>query len=135
MAAMQTARDVPMLITCGASSSERRITPSWTITQLKAKIEQVTGIPPSSQGLMLHAGGQKHSIEAEDEDAVQVGKWPLVDYAEIKVSHTELWGLELRLASIVIVCHVTRGRNPRLDLGPCESIVPNYLSTDCTRLL
>ncbi|EXJ61092.1 hypothetical protein A1O7_05245 [Cladophialophora yegresii CBS 114405] len=32
-------------------SAERRITPSWTVAQLKAKLEPITGIPASSQSL------------------------------------------------------------------------------------
>ncbi|KEF51266.1 uncharacterized protein A1O9_12616 [Exophiala aquamarina CBS 119918] len=32
-------------------SAERRITPSWTISQLKSKLEPVTGIPSPSQSL------------------------------------------------------------------------------------
>merc|ERR1711939_1236353 len=32
-------------------SAERRITPSWTISQLKSKLEPVTGIPASAQSL------------------------------------------------------------------------------------
>ena len=84
---MATSRDIPLLITSTASSSERRITPSWTITHLKAKLEPVTGIPPGSQKLSLRLPDQPQetSIEAEDEDIVEIGNWPLVAYAEIKV--------------------------------------------------
>ena len=86
---MQSARDIPLLITSAASSSERRITPSWSIAQLKAKLESVTGIPPSAQRLLLRtADQQERPIEADDEEHVQVGQWPLIDYAEIHVSST-----------------------------------------------
>ncbi|KAL9127560.1 MAG: hypothetical protein Q9175_007708, partial [Cornicularia normoerica] len=85
---MTTARDIPILITSTASSSERRITPSWTIAHLKTKLEPVTGIAPSSQKLTLRLPDQPHEIpiDAEDEDSVEVGRWPLVAYAEIKVT-------------------------------------------------
>ncbi|KAM0801127.1 CAP Gly-rich domain-containing protein [Usnea florida] len=85
---MTTARDIPILITSTASSSERRITPSWTLAHLKTKLEPVTGIAPSSQKLTLRLPDQEREtpIEAEDEDIVQVGTWPLVAYAEIKVT-------------------------------------------------
>ncbi|KAF6219778.1 hypothetical protein HO133_003603 [Letharia lupina] len=85
---MATARDIPVLITSSASSSERRITPSWTIAHLKTKLEPVTGIAPSSQKLTLRLPDQQREIpiEAEDEDGVEVGRWPLVPYAEIKVT-------------------------------------------------
>ena len=80
-------KDIPLLIQSAASSSERRITPTWTITQLKQKLEPITGIPPSAQTLILRLPEQdlEHRIQADDEDAVRIGKWPLVAYAEIEV--------------------------------------------------
>ncbi|KAL9097094.1 MAG: hypothetical protein Q9163_006375, partial [Psora crenata] len=79
-------RDIPLCIISTATSSERRITPSWTIFQLKAKLESITGIPPSAQRLALRLPGQEGEtlIEADDEHAVAIGRWPLVPYAEIK---------------------------------------------------
>ena len=84
---MTTARDIPILITSTASSSERRITPSWSIAHLKTKLEPVTGIASSSQKLTLRLPDQQeeYPIEAEHEESVQVGRWPMVAYAEIKV--------------------------------------------------
>lgn len=86
---MTTARDIPILITSTAtSSSERRITPSWTIAHLKIKLEPVTGIAPSSQILTLRLPDRQQDtpIQAEDEETVEIGTWPLVPYAEIKVT-------------------------------------------------
>lgn len=82
-----TARDVPLLILSTASSSERRITPSWSIALLKSKLEPVTGIPPSAQKLTLRLPERQETsaVEADDEEAVQIGQWPLVPYAELKV--------------------------------------------------
>ena len=84
---MTTTRDIPILITSTASSSERRITPSWTIAHLKTKLEPVTGVAPSSQILALRLPDRQEetAIEAEDEESVEIGRWPLVAYAEIKV--------------------------------------------------
>lgn len=83
---MQTAGDIPLSITSENSSSERRITPSWTIGQLKAKLEAVTGIPPPSQKLTLRAPGQQNvPIEAADEENTQLAAFPLVPYAELHV--------------------------------------------------
>ena len=86
---MTTARDIPILITSTAtSSSERRITPSWTIAHLKTKLEPVTGIAPSSQILTLRLPDRQQDtpIQAEHEETVEIGTWPLVPYAEIKVT-------------------------------------------------
>ncbi|KAK2624352.1 hypothetical protein QTJ16_006302 [Diplocarpon rosae] len=81
------AGDIPLQITSENSSSERRITPSWTLGQLKAKLESVTGIPPSSQKLSLRLGGrQPVPLEAVDEENTQLGNFPLAPYAEIHVA-------------------------------------------------
>ncbi|RDL38503.1 Cap-Gly-containing protein [Venustampulla echinocandica] len=92
--AMQTAGDIPLLIASENSSSERRITPSWTIGQLKAKLEPVTGIPPLSQRLVLKLGGQQSTpIEAADEENTQLSAFPLAPYAEILVTDIRPPGL------------------------------------------
>jgi len=84
---MQTAGDIPLQITSENSGSERRITPSWSIGQLKSKLELVTGIPPLSQKLSLRRPGQPPvPIEAIDEENTSLAQFPLVPYAEIYVS-------------------------------------------------
>lgn len=46
--------DIPVFISAdGLSGSERRISLGWTIDQLRHKLEQFTGIPPSQQTLQL----------------------------------------------------------------------------------
>lgn len=83
---MATTHDIPMLITSTTASCERRITPSWTISQLKAKLEPVTGIPVSSQLLTLVLPDHRNVvIEAKDEDAVQISTFELIAYAKINV--------------------------------------------------
>lgn len=85
---LQTAGDLPLQITSDNASSERRVTPSWTIGQLKAKLEPVTGIPPLSQKLTLRFGGRLPvPIEAVDEENTQLVDFPLAPYAEIHVSY------------------------------------------------
>ena len=88
MSTMQTAADVPLQIRSPASASERRITPSWTISQLKARLEPITGIPAASQRLSLNLGGSQPSIaiDAPDEDATNLASFSLQPYAEIYVS-------------------------------------------------
>jgi tubulin-folding cofactor B len=56
---MQSAPDISVRINVPADSnsnsllvsSERRVSPAWTVEQLKAKLEPITGIPPSCQKL------------------------------------------------------------------------------------
>lgn len=86
---LQTAGDIPLKITSENSgpNSERRITPAWTIWQLKGKLEPITGIPPSAQKLTLKLGSrQSIPIEAIDEETTQIGLFPLAPYAELLVS-------------------------------------------------
>lgn len=77
---LQTAPDIAVLITVPESeapnarlliSAERRVTPAWTISQLKAKLESVTGIPPSSQVLRTRSSNGSW-IDLNDETS-QVG--------------------------------------------------------------
>ena len=83
---MQTTHDIPMLIFSDNNHSERRITPSWTIGQLKSKLEAVTGVPPQSQRLTLGSGALAIPIEAADEENTQLSGFPLAPYAELHVS-------------------------------------------------
>jgi hypothetical protein len=86
-----TTGDIPLLVSSENSSSERRITPSWTIGQLKARLEPVTGIPPLSQKLTLKLGShQAVLIEATDEENTQLATFPLAPYGEIHVSRGSL---------------------------------------------
>ena len=78
--------DIPLLISSDNASSERRITPSWTISHLKERLEPITGVPASCQRLVLKVASQTpQSIEAADEDSTQLGRWSLQAYAEIQV--------------------------------------------------
>ena len=79
--------DVPLMVVSENASSERRITPSWTITQLRTKLEPITGIPPSCQKLSIQqAGTASVAIEAADEDSTQLSNFTLRPYAELVVS-------------------------------------------------
>ncbi|KAL8778749.1 MAG: hypothetical protein Q9213_007262 [Squamulea squamosa] len=91
MTNLVTTRDVPVLVVSSAASCERRISPSWTISQLKAKLESVTGIPPSAQVLTLRLPDRQQgiSISAKDEDQTQVGGFSLSSYAEIHVASSD----------------------------------------------
>ncbi|KAK2054271.1 CAP-Gly domain-containing protein [Colletotrichum caudatum] len=80
--------DVPLQVISENSASERRITPSWTISQLRTKLEPITGIPPSSQRISLKTASGNIPIEASDEDNARLTTFPLAPYAELHVSDT-----------------------------------------------
>lgn len=80
--------DVPLQVISENAASERRITPSWTIGQLKARLEPITGVPPLSQKLTLKLKGRETvAIEANDEENTRLTSFPLAPYAELHVSH------------------------------------------------
>lgn len=88
--------DIPLIVISENSSSERRITPSWTLTQLRAKLEPITGVPPSSQRLFLKSANQeKIPIETSDEDNTRLNAFPLSAYAELHVSRNSIRSLYL----------------------------------------
>lgn len=80
-------RDVPILVISSAASSERRVNPSWTISQLKIKLEPITGIPPSAQILTLRlpASQESTAVASSDEDVTQIAGWSLTKHAELHV--------------------------------------------------
>lgn len=82
--------DVPLYVVSDYSSSERRITPSWSISQLKRKLEPITGIPPTCQRISLKTpSNEVIPIEAADEENVYLHSYPLTPYAELRVSETD----------------------------------------------
>lgn len=94
---LQSVADVPLLISSPNSSSERRISPSWTIAHLKSRLEPITGVPASSQQLSLRVASQDAvPITAADEEQTRLTSFPLQPYAEITVSAS----LHLSLLSI-----------------------------------
>ncbi|KAJ0423834.1 CAP Gly-rich domain-containing protein [Aspergillus carlsbadensis] len=66
--------------------SERRITPSWTVLQTKGKLETMTGIPPSSQRLLLKTPGRPD--QWLDGDDTIIGDWGLMKGSELVVHDT-----------------------------------------------
>ena len=87
----QSAADIPMIIRSDDVSSERRISPSWTITQFRNRLDPITGIPASSQQIVIQSGvssdsNTKIALEAQDEDSAQLSGFGLRPYGEIYVS-------------------------------------------------
>lgn len=86
---MSSAADIPLLIVSENAQSERRVSPSWSIAQLKGKFEPITGIPASAQRLSIKiASLPAQAIEALNEENTQLSNFALQAYAEIHVSET-----------------------------------------------
>lgn len=85
--------DIPVFVTSDQTSSERRISPSWTITELKGRLETITGIPPGSQQLQVYASStatstppvKLDSSTVSDEDKTTIGQFNLTPYGRIHV--------------------------------------------------
>lgn len=63
--------------------TERRITPTWSVSQLKGKLETMTGVPPGSQRLLLKSPGRPDQW-VEGDDSI-IGDWGLMKGCEIEV--------------------------------------------------
>lgn len=94
MAFQPTPTDVSVIITNASSSrasaepsfvTERRITPTWTVEQVKGKLETMTGVPPGSQRLLVKVPGRPDQWADEADRAI--GDWGLVKGSEIEVGH------------------------------------------------
>ncbi|CAO3612417.1 unnamed protein product [Mucor hiemalis] len=67
-------------------SSERRFDKSLTISQLKYKLEPITGIPYSTQKIDLYQGNNLQG--PLDNDERMLGSYPVEDYMRIQVTDT-----------------------------------------------
>lgn len=94
MSFQPTPADISVLITAPASAkatnaepsfvTERRVTLSWTVEQLKGKLETMTGVPPGGQRLRVKVPGRPDQwVEGDDR---LIGEWGLVKGSEIEVS-------------------------------------------------
>ncbi|KAJ6001794.1 hypothetical protein N7499_002342 [Penicillium canescens] len=93
MAFQPTPTDVSVIITNAASGkandtepkflTERRITPTWTVMQVKTKLETMTGIPPGSQRLRVKTPGRPD--QWADGDDRLIGDWGLVKGSEFEI--------------------------------------------------
>lgn len=88
-----TVPDIALVVTVPSASkdgpprlsTERRISPSWTVARLKAKLEPITGIPPGSQDLRIReVDGSWTGITGEERC---VGEWSLRKGGEIEVGY------------------------------------------------
>lgn len=84
---MQSAPDLTVHVRSDNASSERRISPSWTIAQFKTRLEPITGVPSTSQSLsfQLSDSQPRQPIHSSNEDATQLSSFPLQQYAQVFV--------------------------------------------------
>ena len=92
-----TAMDITVTITSALTTSERRLSPSWTLTTLKQKLYPITGIPPSSQSLTLNSQPPipLTPSPAHGEDSTTLSSFNLQRGARIDVTDTRPPGMRL----------------------------------------
>lgn len=78
---------ISLYVTSDLVSSERRISLDWTIATLKAKLEPITGIPPSNQQIVLYGKSNDNPTPLVDEDSV-LERYNPVPFGRIHVEDT-----------------------------------------------
>ena len=78
---------VNVFVSSPDTHSERRIDLHITLAQLKGKLEQITGIPPSNQVIKILASESDPRLIAElTDDSKMLGYYGLTDWQVLKVS-------------------------------------------------
>ncbi|KAL4786690.1 CAP Gly-rich domain-containing protein [Aspergillus varians] len=107
MSFQPTPADISVVITTASTPSssdeprlhsERRITPTWTVQQVKSKLETMTGVPPSSQRLRLKTPGRPD--QWLDGDDTTIGDWGLMRGSEIEVHDTRPPGARVNFTDL-----------------------------------
>lgn len=111
MAFQPTPQDVSVIITSSSVSrsadseprflTERRITPTWTVEQVKSKLETMTGVPPGSQRLRVKVPGRPD--QWADNDAQLIGDYGIMKGSEIEVGLIFLFCFFFRFVSLSVL--------------------------------
>ncbi|KAK6363330.1 hypothetical protein TWF730_000766 [Orbilia blumenaviensis] len=83
-------KDIVILVSSENAVTERRISPSWTLSTLKSKLEPITGIPPFAQQLsyQLHDSSPAQPVNVSNEDGVHVSELGWEAGAKLVVADT-----------------------------------------------
>lgn len=83
--------DISVFFTSALTSSERRISPQWTLAYLKQRLEPITGIAPENQILQYfphRSSNESIEIHSTDENAT-VANFNIVAYSRIHVTDAD----------------------------------------------
>ncbi|KAK9381980.1 CAP Gly-rich domain-containing protein [Kockiozyma suomiensis] len=93
--------DISFLVTSANTSSERRISPQWSLSYLKTRLEYITGIPTSCQILQVFIAHSETAITlspppGSTDDDTTVSEFPhaLVPFARLHVEDTRPPGMQ-----------------------------------------
>ena len=80
--------DITVNVTSSLTNSQRRISTNWTVAHLKQRLEQITGIPPQSQELLLYPLPTSSESVSIDKDDSLLSGYELPEGARIQVNDT-----------------------------------------------
>lgn len=80
--------DITVNVTSSLTNSQRRISTNWTVSHLKQRLEQITGIPPQSQELLLYPLPTSSESVSIDKDDTLLSGYELPEGARIQVNDT-----------------------------------------------
>ncbi|KAM9899369.1 hypothetical protein OXX69_009506 [Metschnikowia pulcherrima] len=84
--------DFPVFFTSDLTSSERKISPAWSLTYLKKRLEQTTGIDVKSQQLQYYPDRSNNEyvvLQGADEQTTLLEQFAIVPYSRIHVEDTD----------------------------------------------
>ena len=58
--------DITVHLTSALTSSDRRLSPEWTLKDFKQKVEQITGVPSKSQKIWIYQSSDSNDRKAID---------------------------------------------------------------------
>jgi tubulin-folding cofactor B len=83
--------DINVYVTSDLTSSERRISPQWTLSYLKSRLELITGIPPKYQKIQYYSIPNSNecqtlcSSENQGQDSMTVNDLNIIGYSRLHV--------------------------------------------------
>ena len=78
--------DIPLLITSPSSTSERRISPHWTLAELHTRLHPITGIPPGDQLLTLQGADTSTPLTSPTPTTTPLSAFPLHPHQTLSVT-------------------------------------------------
>ncbi|BFZ61071.1 hypothetical protein YB2330_002129 [Saitoella coloradoensis] len=97
--------DIPVHVTSYNASSERRISLSWTITHLRARLESVCGIPAGYQKITFRPteSAPPIAVSANNEDEVTLDELQFAPYGILNVDDTRPAGARANYTDVSAV--------------------------------
>lgn len=80
--------DITVYITSSLTSSERRVSPQWSVQYLKTKMYPITGVEPKDQQLYLYPIAKSNERVELNDDEATLAHYNVQDFMRIHVKST-----------------------------------------------